>query len=220
MGIETVNEDTLSKIRKGATTTTDREAVRLLRQHDILSQVAYVVGFEEETDRDYLHGMRQLLTYDPDQINAMYVTPHSWTPFHRESASRLVIEPDQSRWDYRHQVLATGIPRWRVFLWVKLTEAVLQLRPRALLRVFAHRDPAIRKVLRWCYGVGRRAWLFEVRSFLGRPRFPGTFATLSRQWDSNRDSEENALASIDNQWDDATFSAPKKVPTSRSHIRS
>ncbi len=63
MGIETVNEGTLSKIRKGATTTTDREAVRLLRQHDILSQVAYLVGFEEETDRDYLHGMRQLLTY-------------------------------------------------------------------------------------------------------------------------------------------------------------
>src|SRR5262249_5355899 len=43
MGVETTNADTQAKIRKGATTATDREAVRLLRQHDILSQVAYVV---------------------------------------------------------------------------------------------------------------------------------------------------------------------------------
>ena len=76
--------------------------IRLLRQHDILSQAAYVVGFEEETDHDYLRGMRQLMSYDPDQINAMYVTPHRWMPFYRENAGRRVIEPDQRRWDYRH----------------------------------------------------------------------------------------------------------------------
>jgi anaerobic magnesium-protoporphyrin IX monomethyl ester cyclase len=50
----------------------------------------------------------------------------------------------------------------------KLTEAVLQLRPRALRRVLAHRDRGIRAALRWNYGVGRRAWLFEVREFLSR----------------------------------------------------
>ena len=169
MGVKTTDADTQARIRKGATPATDREAVRLLRQHDILSQVAYVVGFEEETDRDLRRGLGQLLSYDPDQINAMYVTPHRWTPFYRASAGRRVVEPDQSRWDYRHQVLATGIPPRRVFLWVKLTEAVLQLRPRALWRVLAHRDPVIRKALRWCYGVGRRAWLFELRSFLSQP---------------------------------------------------
>ena len=99
-----------------------------------ITQVAYVVGFEEERDFDYLRGLHQLLEYDPDQINAMYVTPHRWTPFYRQCAGRRVVEPDQSRWDYRHLVLATGIPPWRVFLWMKLTEAVLQLRPRALRR--------------------------------------------------------------------------------------
>ena len=192
MGVETINADTLVKIRKGTTTTIDREAVRLLRQHDILSQVAYVVGFEEETDRDYLGGLRQLLSYDPDQINAMYVTPHRWTPFYRESAGRRVVEPDQSRWDYRHQVLATGVPPWRVFLWMKLTEAVLQLRPRALRRVIAHRDRAIRKALRWCYGVGRRAWLFEVRSFFSRQRRQRSDVTLEELWGAPQDADEEA----------------------------
>ena len=49
----------------------------------------------------------------------------------------------------------------------------MQLRPRALWRVLAHRDAGIRRALRWCYGVGRRAWLFEVREFLLRRRWRG-----------------------------------------------
>ncbi len=193
MGVETTNAGAQERIRKGSTAATDREAVRLLRRHDILSQVAYVVGFEEETDRNLLEGLRQLLAYDPDQINAMYVTPHRWTPFYRQSAVRRVVEPDRRRWDYRHQVLATGIPPWRVFLWVKLTEAVLQLRPRALWRVLAHRDPGARRALRWCYGVGRRAWLFEIGEFLSRGLRRPAEQSLAEFWGPAQDAEEEAL---------------------------
>jgi anaerobic magnesium-protoporphyrin IX monomethyl ester cyclase len=123
----------------------------------------------------------------------MYVTPHRWTPFYRESAGRRVIESDQACWDYRHQVLATGIAPWRVFMWVKLTEAVLQLRPRALWRVLAHPDPSIRKALRWCYGVGRRAWLFEVRAFLSRRDRRPTGLSLEEFWGAPQDGAEEAL---------------------------
>ena len=193
MGVETTSARTQVMIRKGATTDTDREAVRLLRRHDILSQVAHVVGFDEETDRDLLRGLRQLVSYDPDMINAMYVTPHRWTPFYRESVGRCIVEPDQSRWDYRHQVLATGIPRWRVFLWVKLTEVVMQLRPRALWRVLAHRDRGIRKALRWCYGVGRRAWFFEVREFLLHRHPAPADVTLADLWGAAQEEEEASI---------------------------
>jgi anaerobic magnesium-protoporphyrin IX monomethyl ester cyclase len=193
MGMETSDSATLEKIRKGTTIATDREAVTLLRRHDILSQVAHVVGFEEETDRDYLRRLRQLVAYDPDQINAMYVTPHRWTPFYSQNTDRRVIEPDQSRWDYRQQVLATGVPHWRVFLWLKLTETILQLRPRALWRVVAHRDPAIRRALRWCYGVGALAWLFEVRSFLSK-HYGGKKKdmSLAEFWGAPQDRDEKA----------------------------
>ena len=36
----------------------------------------------------------------------MYATPHAWTPFGRESENREVVQLDQEKWDYRHQVLA------------------------------------------------------------------------------------------------------------------
>lgn len=195
MGIETTDADTVARIRKGTTTTVDREAVRLLREHDILSQVAHVVGFSEETDQDLLRGLRQLLAYDPDQVNAMYVTPHRWTPFFRESAARRVVETDQRRWDYRHQVLATQVPPWRTFLWVKLTEAVAQLRPRALRRLLDHRDPELRAALRWNYGVGCRAWLHELRGFLARgPSSRTEGPTLAELWGAPQDHAEEALA--------------------------
>jgi anaerobic magnesium-protoporphyrin IX monomethyl ester cyclase len=77
-----------------------------------------------------------------------------------------------------------------VFAWVKLTEIVLQLRPRALWRVFAHRDPGIRKALRWCYGVGRRAWFFEVREFLWRWQRRPADMSLVEFWGASGEQEE------------------------------
>ncbi|WP_204283833.1 hypothetical protein, partial [Klebsiella pneumoniae] len=66
--MENTDEATLQLIRKGGATRTDREAIRLLRAHGILSMATWVVGFEEETDADHWRGLRQLLSYDPDQI--------------------------------------------------------------------------------------------------------------------------------------------------------
>ena len=109
MGMETTDPETMRKIRKGSTTREDLDAVRLLRRHGILSMVGHVVGFEQERFRDYWNALRQLLHYDPDLINAMYVTPHRWTPFYRENLDRPVVQEDRSKWDYRHQVLGSAI---------------------------------------------------------------------------------------------------------------
>jgi anaerobic magnesium-protoporphyrin IX monomethyl ester cyclase len=49
MGVETVTDATLVKIRKGATVDDAYQAVRLLRRHGILSIVDYIFGLEEET---------------------------------------------------------------------------------------------------------------------------------------------------------------------------
>lgn len=68
-------------------------------RHSILSLATWVVGFEEETDRDHWRGLRQLLSYDPDQIQMLYVTPHRWTPYFRLAANRQVIQTDRRRWD-------------------------------------------------------------------------------------------------------------------------
>ncbi len=167
LGIESTSEATLAAIRKGAAAATDREAIRLLRRHGIISLATWAAGFEEETDRDHWRGLRQLLDYDPDQVQLIYATPHRWTPFSQQAASRQVIQTDLRLWDYKHQVLANRhIPPWRVLLWVKFTELVLQCRPKALYRVLFHPDPGLRHGMRWYTGIGRRVWFHEVWRFL------------------------------------------------------
>lgn len=193
MGMENTDEATLKLIRKGGSTTADREAIQLLRRHNILSMATWVAGFDDETDASMWRGLRQIVSYDPDQIQALYVTPHRWTPYYRLAKDRPVILPDQTKWDYKHAVLAVnGMAPWRLFLWVKAIEAIAQLRPRALRRWAWHPEPKIRHAIRWYYRMGRRVWLHEVFSFLFRDRYRADGRTVAQLMGDVQDHEEEA----------------------------
>lgn len=193
MGMENTDEATLKLIRKGATADTDRRAIQLLRQYGILSMATWVVGFEDETDGALWRGLKRYISYDPDQIQTLYVTPHRWTPYFRIAADRRVIQTDRSRWDYKHQVLAAGrIPPWRLFLWVKFIEIVAQTRPRALGRLLWP-IPSLRHAVRWYYRMGRRVWFHEIRNFLLRDRRIAHGPTLAAFWGTPQDGEEEAM---------------------------
>jgi anaerobic magnesium-protoporphyrin IX monomethyl ester cyclase len=195
LGMENTDEKTLELIRKGGTTTTDREAIRLMRQHGILSMATWVVGFEEETDRDHWRGLRQLLSYDPDQIQMLYVTPHRWTPYFRLAEHRRVIQTDRRRWDYKHQVLATRhMPPWRVLLWFKFTEFVVQSRPKALRRVLFHPDRGLRHAMRWYTQMGRRVWPYEIFNFLFVDKHQKKGPSVGEFWGAAQDSEEQSMS--------------------------
>lgn len=195
MGMENPDEAVLEKIRKGSSNSIDREAIKLMRKHNMLSLATWVVGFEEERDIDYWRGLKQLLAYDPDQITMLYVTPHRWTPFFSLAAHRRIIQADQTKWDYKHQVLATRhVPPWRVFLWVKGMEFVMQTRPRALWRLISLRDAKIRHAQRWYYQMGRRVWFHEVFGFLFRDRRLKAGPSVEEFWGTTLEHEEEALA--------------------------
>jgi len=167
LGLESTDDATLQAIHKGSTKAIDREAIQLLRKHGIISMAAWVAGFVQEKDRDYWRTLRQLLAYDPDQIQALYATPHSWTPFAVQEAKHRVVQTDLSRWDYKHQVLESAhVPNWRVLLWVKFIEAICQLRPRSLFRLVADPDERFRAGMRWYSNIGRRVWPYEIWQWL------------------------------------------------------
>jgi anaerobic magnesium-protoporphyrin IX monomethyl ester cyclase len=195
LGIESYDDATLSAIRKGASTTEDQRAIQLLREHGIISMATYVVGFSEQSDRDYWKSYRHLLRYDPDQVQLLYATPHRWTPFYQTAAERRVIQPDTRRWDYKHQVLSTHrVPPWRVFLWFKCIEVLMQARPKVLARTLFHRDPDYRHAMRWYTRIGRRVWLHEVFEFVFRTRLTKRGPTLLQFLGDTLASREYAFA--------------------------
>ncbi|TRB07570.1 radical SAM protein [Agrobacterium tumefaciens] len=170
MGIETTDPATLEAIRKGSTTKDDQQAVKLLRQHGILSMLGHIVGFEEERLADYGRAIRQIALYDPDLVNAMYVTPHRWSDWAAENNERGVVQTDPAKWDYRHQLLASRYLSTRSVFWlVKLMEVAVHLRPGTLLRILAHPDKDIRADLRWCFRNSFRVWRAEIVEFLQSP---------------------------------------------------
>jgi anaerobic magnesium-protoporphyrin IX monomethyl ester cyclase len=180
LGLESTDDETLQAIHKGSTRAIDREAIRLMRKDGIISMVAWVAGFVQEKDRDYWRTLRQLLAYDPDQIQALYATPHSWTPFALQVGKHRVVQTDLSRWDYKHQVLeSTHVPNWRVLLWVKLIETICQLRPKSLLRLLAHPDQVFRAGMRWYSNIGRRVWCYEIWQWFFFDRRTGDGPTVA-----------------------------------------
>lgn len=194
LGIENTDEATLARIQKGGETRIDREAIRLLREHGIISLATWVADFEDVKDRDFLRAFRQLVSYDPDQITALYVTPHRWTGYYRQSTHRRIIQPDQRRWDYKHQVLETRhMPAWRVILWVKLVELLVQSRPRAIWRNLFHRDPAYLHGMRWYTRMGRRVWLHEWWNWFFRDSRVTGGPTLGQFWGAPQDDREKPL---------------------------
>jgi anaerobic magnesium-protoporphyrin IX monomethyl ester cyclase len=200
LGMENTDEETLKKIRKGSATNTDRQAIRLMRQHGIISLATWVCDFEEVRDRNFLHALGQLLWYDPDQIMTLYVTPHRWTGYYRLNRNRRVIQLDQTKWDYKHQVLETAnMPPWRIFLWAKFIELILQLRPKALWRAFFQKDRAACYGMGWYTRMGRRVWIHEWWNFLFRDRRVSNGPTLEQFWGSPQDKQEIPLHILSQQ---------------------
>ena len=166
LGIENYNEAILKSIKKAGTMSNDVEAIRLLRKHNIISMATYVVGFGEEKTRDFYNSLKQLMTYDPDQIQLVYATPHKWTPYFEEVKDKEIILTDQRKWDYKHQVIALKYLKPSVvILYVKLIEVIMQTRPKALMRLFFHKEKRIRHAMYWYSSIGKRVWLWELYQF-------------------------------------------------------
>jgi anaerobic magnesium-protoporphyrin IX monomethyl ester cyclase len=167
MGVESTSDEVLRQIRKGSTSREDYLACRLLKAHGIFSIVGHIVGFGGETWSTFRTALRQLWLYGGDYLNAMYVTPHAWTPFGEESRGRRVVQPDQSKWDYRHQVLAQqGLRPWQLFLAVKWLELRFHLTPRRLLGLLVGSDRLRRRQRRWVFRLIAAVWVAEFVEFV------------------------------------------------------
>ena len=167
MGIESTDGAILQQINKGSTPAHDVEACRLLKRHGIFSVLGHIVGFGEETGAKLRAVQARLVRYDGDWLNAMYVTPHDWTPFGQDSLQRGLVELDQRKWDYRHQVLAQKhIKPWQLFAHVKWLELWFHLRPSRLWRILRTRDRFARRQVFWVMWHVGMVWVCEVLEFL------------------------------------------------------
>lgn len=172
MGVETLKDEVITSIRKNNPFAISKEAVRLLRENNIISLTNIIYGLEEESWQTILEKFKGLLELDSDILNAMYLTPHFWTAQGKSTDPYDVIQMDQDKWSYRNQVLATRyLPPVGLFLGVKLTEILFHLRPRALRRLLFAKDNRYLQIMRHSMWIGIKVILAEIVEFFFQTRF-------------------------------------------------
>jgi anaerobic magnesium-protoporphyrin IX monomethyl ester cyclase len=181
MGIETLKDDVVRDIRKNNPFEISKEAVRLLRENNIISLTNIIYGLEEESWKTIFEKFKGLLQLDSDILNAMYLTPHFWTAQGKSTDPYQVIQTDLDKWSYRNQVLATRyLKPFELFLGVKLTEILFHVRPRALKRLLIGKDRRYLQIMRHSLWVGIKVVLAEIFEFFFQTKFsqPGIVKTL------------------------------------------
>jgi len=172
MGVESLKDDIIVNIRKNNPFETSKEAVRLLRQNNIISLTNIIYGLEEESWETIWEKFKGLLELDSDILNAMYLTPHFWTSQGKTVKPSDIIQSDLNKWSYRNQVIATPkLKPFELFIGVKLTEALFHLRPRALKRLFFGTDKRYLKIMRSSMLVGIKVILAEIFEFMFQTKF-------------------------------------------------
>ena len=172
MGVESLKDSVVTRIRKNNPFEISKEAVQLLRENNIVSLTNIIYGLEEESWKTILEKFKSLLELDADILNAMYLTPHFWTAQGRATEPYDIIQTDQDKWSYRNQVLATRhLPPIGLFLGVKLTEILFHLRPKALKRLFFAKDKRYLQIMRHSMWVGMKVILVEIFEFFFQTKF-------------------------------------------------
>ncbi len=172
MGVESLKDEVVTKIRKNNPFEVSKEAVRLLRQNNILSLTNIIYGLEDESWKTIREKFKNLLELDSDILNACYIMPHFWTSQGRGVKPDSVIQSDLSKWSYRNQIVATPyLKPSELFLGVKFTEALYHLRPKALKRIFFSKDKNFRKIFHSSMWAGIRVIFAEIFEFVFQTEF-------------------------------------------------
>lgn len=172
MGVESLKDEVIVNIRKNNPFAISKEAVRLLRQNNILSLTNIIYGLEDESWKKIWEKFKNLLEMDSDILNACYIMPHFWTAQGKTVKPYDVIQTDMNKWSYRNQIVATPyLKPFELFLGVKLTEALFHLRPKALRRIFFGKDKRYLKIMRSSMWAGIRVIFAEIFEFLFQTKF-------------------------------------------------
>jgi len=145
----------------------------------MIALIQMIYGLEAETWPTIWRKLRAILKMDPDFANLEYITPHFWTPLGRKVKGEDIIQLDQRKWGYRNQIVRVSSMSPSALFWgVKLSEALIHLRPKVILRALFRRDRYLRPFRRRGLWQAFKVWAVEIAEFYRHTDFaePGEAA--------------------------------------------
>jgi anaerobic magnesium-protoporphyrin IX monomethyl ester cyclase len=98
VGLEATDQHTLDRIDKNASVEEGQESLRLIRDHGMLSETSFVLGFPEETEESVARTLQMARRFDPDMAHFLAITPWPYSALYEEVKDRIAIT-DYSRYN-------------------------------------------------------------------------------------------------------------------------
>jgi len=103
LGLETSTDELLNSLNKGTTIDMNEHAVKILKQHDIMIEASFMIGFPEETWDSVKETAAMAARLNPDIAVFPVLTPMPYTSLWDEVHDRIRV------WDYSKYNISTPI---------------------------------------------------------------------------------------------------------------
>jgi anaerobic magnesium-protoporphyrin IX monomethyl ester cyclase len=91
VGLEATDQETLDRIGKKSSVDEGRESLALIREHGMLSETSFVLGFPEETNDSVRSTLNLARTFDPDMAHFLAITPWPYSDLYNEVKDNIAI---------------------------------------------------------------------------------------------------------------------------------
>jgi anaerobic magnesium-protoporphyrin IX monomethyl ester cyclase len=120
VGLEATDQDTLDRIDKKSSVDEGRESLRLIREHGMLSETSFVLGFPEETAETVRRTLKLARDFDPDMAHFLAITPWPYSDLYEEVKDRIAVH------DYSSYNLIEPIIEPREMTLREIDEAIIR----------------------------------------------------------------------------------------------
>lgn len=103
LGLETASDEMLDSLNKGTTVDQNKQAVDLLKEHDIMVEASFMIGFPNETWDSIKRTAAEAARLNPDIAVFPVLTPMPYTALWDEVYDRIRV------WDYSKYNISTPI---------------------------------------------------------------------------------------------------------------
>jgi anaerobic magnesium-protoporphyrin IX monomethyl ester cyclase len=103
LGAESSSDTTLNSLNKGTSSDMNKQAIDLLREHGIMTEASFMLGFPEETTESVDRTIAEAIRMNPDIAVFPLITPMPFTPLFKQMKDRIRVH------DYAKYNLMTPI---------------------------------------------------------------------------------------------------------------
>ncbi|MBI2930243.1 MAG: cobalamin B12-binding domain-containing protein [Planctomycetes bacterium] len=135
MGVEAAKAHTLKLFRKDIKFEQSRQAIHLVKSHDMITESSLIVGLPDETPENLRETRDLAALYDPDYMHFLFITPWPYADMYRE------LEPHIEIHDFSKYNLVEPVIRPVAMTRDQLFQEVLT----------CYRTYYMRKVKEWCW---------------------------------------------------------------------